>query len=136
LKDYLKKTAPELSRRADLRSEDTNALLAPGKIEELVRGERIPAKIATISSSGLELKPYYQVPPIAVSSGEIKDIYFCAGGCYAFKLKNGKQLIGPTFTLTEERAQQIEKRVKTEEERLKTESLKRIKASLPENLFS
>jgi len=126
----------------DPHAEQVNVLLAPGKIEKLVKTNRAPLKIGEIgavdiskidSIKPIEMQSYYQIPPKKCNPKKVKNIYFGAGGAYVFVLKNGKQLVGPTFTLTEKQAEQVEIRIEAEKKR---QPIKKIKEKLRQRLSS
>lgn len=109
---------PVRSEPAEDPSEDLEFLLAPGKIEELVKEGRTPVQIGKIRSGNDEMQPYYLVPPRSYNPEGIDKVYVTAGGAIAFVYNDGSQHFGSTYTLTEEQAIQLEERVRQENERL------------------
>ena len=102
-------------------SEDITTLLAPGKIEELVREWRTPIRIGSIGSAkigdAIEMHPYYEIPPTGFDARDIKDI-FESMGVHVFVNKIGVKRWGITYTLNEEQAQQVQERINAEKLRL------------------
>lgn len=95
-------------------------LLAPGRVEELVREGRTPLVIADVSDfqNGKKL-PMYQTPPPGFKPDKIDHIYMSTAGAFSFVSKDGSQKVGPTYVLTEEQAQALETRVAAEKERIR-----------------
>lgn len=104
-------------------SDDIEAFLAPGKIEQLVRGGRTPLQIGTMGLFSLDSKeevkmlPLYEVPPVGFAGQDMKDIYE-EMGVHVFVNKLGVKRFGSTFMLNETQVDEVEGRIKTEKERL------------------
>ena len=90
----------------DDHSEKVEALLRPGRIEQLVNEGRSPLRVATLNG-----QPYYQVPPVDFNPEDIEKVFDApGGGCLAFAYKDGSIKIGSTYTLTSEQAIDLEQR--------------------------
>lgn len=94
-----------------MRSEDLELLLAPGKVEAIVRKGRTPVRIGTISGEHGKQQPHYQLPPLGYDPKAIKSVRMNLGGVYSFFTNTGVTEIGPTYVLTEEQAQEVEDRI-------------------------
>jgi hypothetical protein len=98
-------------------SPDPNFLLAPGKVEELVREGRTPAKFGTIQTNNEPERPFYLVPPKGFDPKDIKDTYWEMGTLF-FRNKLGIVRAALDYVLTYEQSQEVEDRVKSEKARL------------------
>lgn len=114
--ERLEESIIKLFGKQDLRSEDVASFLAPGKIEKLVREHRIPTKIGDIRVNKDETRPHYQVPLKTRSGqGKAEDVQKLPGNNFILIMKNRKRVPrGPTFTLTEEQALEVERRIQAE----------------------
>ena len=103
-------------------SGDASVLLAPGKVEELVREGRTPLMIGTMGSmamdseEGFEMQPLYEIPPVGFAGKDMKEVYGSMG-VHIFVNKLGVKRFGSTFTLTESQVEEVENRIKAERER-------------------
>lgn len=103
-------------------SEDIEAFLAHGKIEQLVREGRTPLKIGEMgalneSSKKFDMKPLYEVPPVGFAGKDMKEI-FGSQGVHVFINKLGIKRLGSTFMLTAEQVEEVESRIRVENKRL------------------
>lgn len=104
-------------------SEDVTSLLAPGKIEELVREWRAPIRIGSVGSASvgsrgnIQMSPYYEIPPAGFNARDIKKVVGSMS-VHVFINKLGVKRLGITYTLNEEQAQQVEERIRAEKLRL------------------
>jgi hypothetical protein len=98
-------------------SEYVESLIAPGRVEQLVREGRTPLQIGEIGPAGKKRQPYYQVPPQGFDPDNLSRV-FGSMGVWVFVNKLGIKRIGSTYTLTEEQSKQVEGRIEAELTRL------------------
>ena len=98
-------------------SENLDFILGDGRVEKLVREGRAPIRMGSVGSPGMELQPYYQVAPRGYNPKNIEEVYSSCG-CFVYVFKNGRQMIGSTYTLTVEQSERLEERIRAEKKRL------------------
>ena len=103
-------------------SEDMKALLAPGKIEQLVREGRTPLLIRTMGildekANRVTTSPLYEVPPVGFAGKDMKDV-IGSMGLHIFVNKLGVRRMGSTFMLDNKQVEEVEARISAEKERL------------------
>ncbi len=103
-------------------AEDLDFLLQDGKIEELVRDGRTPLQIGRIGVPAGEMHPYYQFPPIGFGIKNLREVYMGDGGAMIFVNNDGREEVGPTYTLTQDQAALVDQRVNQEKAKLGAET--------------